>query len=757
MGRPPAYVFVVRHGHRLDAADKQWHLSSPAPYDPPLTYSGWLQTQALGAKISSILRERIQEDEAAAAENPDRGARRKRRRYKIVVHSSPFLRCVQTAIGLSAGIAKDPTPLQTSAPNGRVPPIDTLSLGSPNKVDVDASPAKNRIARPVHLHETRKTILRLDAFLGEWLTPGYFELITPPPESVMMLATAKADLLRPENHQTSFPAYATHVHSSSQGQLWGGSPRSSPLTSSPTQPDGLDGNFSTPTGILTRSSSLSSQHGTPSGPPPSQTGGGGGYVAPVPHYAINSNNTIPLGYVAHARDACVKVDYQWDSMRGPLEWGDGGKFGEEWTEMHRRFRNGLQHLVDWYASAEHPTEMVTRTVARRPARPHRSSTAADPECAVEDDPEDDDDDSAFDTEAVVVLVSHGAGCNALIGALTHQPVLMDVGMASLTMAVRKPDDELRALQEQAPTPQHHHHHGKSKGKIPIHEYYDLKILASTEHLRSSSQSSSSSLGVNRTPSTSATPRGRFTPFASPLNTPLLHASDPHSTSGSRATSAHAALPDSRRPTPASSERRGGGGGGIWTSPRSGSGITVGSGVTSFGSVGRNRSSGLSRTPSIGLWSPVAAKQDDEGVEEEDDDDSMVLNFGNFGGGHDRIHAVEPSQTPTGPAPATPPPPPPSAGKPATPGAPDDVKENGGSSRVSGGLSKSQSEAFLSRKGNGGDETPRAGQRGWSAAVDSSGSNNSSPWMGGPRPPGEAERIRDLSSTKRRWTVNEMET
>ena len=76
MGRPPAVVIVVRyafqtsymldiahihfyrHGARLDAADTQWHLTSPTPYDPPLTYGGWRQSQALGAKIASIIQSR---------------------------------------------------------------------------------------------------------------------------------------------------------------------------------------------------------------------------------------------------------------------------------------------------------------------------------------------------------------------------------------------------------------------------------------------------------------------------------------------------------------------------------------------------------------------------------------------------------------------------------------------------------------------------------------------------------------------------
>lgn len=422
--------------------------------------------------------------------------------------------------------------------------------------------------------------------------------------------------------------------------------------------------------------------------------------------------------MAHARDACVKVDYQWDSMRGPLECGDGGKFGEEWTEMHRRFRNGMQHLVDWYASAEHPTEMVTRT-----ARWTAGKTTDGADCAVEDDPDDDDE-----TEAIVVLVSHGAGCNALIGALTHQPVLMDVHMASLTMAVRKSEEEMRMAE------QNHAHNSKPNGKIPIHDYYDLKILASTEHLRSTSQSPS----LSRTPSASAGARGRFT---SPLSTAFAnnHYGDLGG-GGSRATSASAALTNSRRPSgtnySAAAEQRGG--------------ITVGSGVTSFST--RRPSSGLSRTPSIGLWSPLPTKSEEE--DEDEDDDSMVLNFS-----HERAHPAAPAQaaaTTSGAvaAPASAQTESESAALP--PAAGGDVvmedgtaaKENGPSSGGSGGggggLAKSQSEAFLDRKG---DETPRPGQAG------PAGAGAGVLWGGGPRPPGEAERIRDLSSTKRRWTVN----
>jgi hypothetical protein len=49
-------------------------------------------------------------------------------------------------------------------------------------------------------HGIKKSTIRVDAFLGEWLSPDYFESITPPPSSIMMVASAKADLLRREDY-----------------------------------------------------------------------------------------------------------------------------------------------------------------------------------------------------------------------------------------------------------------------------------------------------------------------------------------------------------------------------------------------------------------------------------------------------------------------------------------------------------------------------------------------------------------------------
>jgi hypothetical protein len=502
----------------------------------------------------------------------------------------------------------------------------------------------------------------LDAFLGEWLSPSYFEFITPPPESVMMLASAKADLLRREDY-THYPNFTSHHHSNSQGQLW------SPIAreSSPTPFNGGQSNAresmanSVSSPIDFSASNRSDQLGQQRAP---------GYVSPVPHYAVSSNNTIPPGYVSHARDACVAIDYQWDSTRSALDWGDGGTFPEEWPAMHKRFRAGVQSLVDWYSAADKPTRPVTRTVRAEPS---------DDSATGEDDVE---------TESVVILVSHGAGCNALIGAITHQPVLMDVAMASLTMAVRKPE----AGQSGSPE--------SSKTTPPVHELYDLKLFADTDHLRSpaatpsGSRSSSMSGALN-------TLRGRHSSFSSTINGFSWNDS-----TGSRNSSAKAGL-SSLRKSPDNGARI----------PRlsfgaSTGGITVGSGVTSFAAT---RPSLLGRTGSIGLWSPIAASLEDE----EEDKGVPVLNFGIGKLSNTTRRATAPSTSQV-----------------------NNREAESKADNSSGATDKSSDEA----SGLSSERSPKP-------EPDQLGAGTGGLW-GVPRPPDDADRLRDGSGSKRRWTVTE---
>ncbi|OLN97588.1 hypothetical protein CCHL11_01009 [Colletotrichum chlorophyti] len=716
MGRPPAYIFVVRHGARLDAADKKWHLTSPTPYDPPLTYGGWQQSKALGIRIANILRQAEADlnttSNTSSGRSSSADSQKKRRKFKVVLHSSPFLRCVQTSVAISAGLAQAP-PLSTPSyppsspsvnpsaspfilPASVAEEVDPLST-DPN--DVKSEPPKKNI---------KKATLRLDAFLGEWLSPEYFELITPPPGSAMMLAGAKADLLRRENissHDQIVDQVNVHHHANSvgqaQSQLWN-SPkfRAAPERSGSTDSNapsilGLD-NVSNMAGALPRSradstASSSSQRVRFALPEPGNPNDG--YISPSPNYAISSSAKIPDGYVAHARDACLSVDYQWDSMRDPLDWGDGGKYGEEWTSMHQRFRKGVQKLVDWYTTAEHPAEMVTKTV--------RTSHNDDSECAIDD--EDDEN-----VESVVILVSHGAGCNALIGAITHQPVLLDVGMASLTMAVRKPgrESEPSGLDTPVSEPDVDPLSG-AKGVIPVHHYYDLKMFANTDHLR---QAPSATHNLSRAPSTAsnnsqngpAHPRGRVPTVSSYTPSPVTFNPESFAFPGSRSNSANASLGSMRR-TPHNS-------GSLPRTPAlNTTGITVGSGTTSFTKP--------SPTLSVGLWSPITPKNDTEEEEEEDD---LFPDFDH----RKKLAALS--------KPAN------EIVKPPTP----ERKETqlGGPTKVP--VRFQQISRPASRDGTDDENKVPKGDFG-----------NGGLW-GAPRPLGETEIMRDMTTSKRRWTVNE---
>lgn len=117
--------------------------------------------------------------------------------------------------------------------------------------------------------------------------------------------------------------------------------------------------------------------------------------------------------------------------------------------------------------------------------------------------QDDDEEVEEQEDLVVVMITHGAGSNALIGAITEQPVLLDVGMASLTMAVKRDD---------APPLESSDYIGSPTGSTPaqspgsemsandflqrrgsfntgLSAMYEMKIIASTEHLRPGSDPS----------------------------------------------------------------------------------------------------------------------------------------------------------------------------------------------------------------------------------------------------------------------------
>jgi broad specificity phosphatase PhoE len=392
-----------RHGARLDAADPAWHLSCPTPYDSPLTFGGWNQSRLLGGRIASILK-------------AGKFAARPGARVRVVMHSSPFLRCLQTSIGIAAGIAESSTSVsQPAEEDERARPRfrdHLFAIAEPDNED------ETDVSEPV----IEKPLLRVDAFLGEWLSPDYFEQITPPPETPLMLMSAKATLLAEDHADLSQQVPV--------GNFPGGWSRDGQKGSSDNLTRQRSNTFSErPAGDI-----HSTLHVSPDSKL-TQTY----YNPPIPTFAVNSSDPIPAGFVSYARESCVDVDLGWDSSREPLNWGDGGNLGEEWSDLHKRIRKGVTSAISWYSL-------------------HPSGLEYDAMC-----PPDEN------VMVVVILVTHSSGCNALIGALTNQPVLMDVGQASLTIAAKRPQMPANAQE--------------------LSKVYEVNIKASVDHLRKKSDPS----------------------------------------------------------------------------------------------------------------------------------------------------------------------------------------------------------------------------------------------------------------------------
>ncbi|KAI9672304.1 MAG: hypothetical protein M1831_002120 [Alyxoria varia] len=487
MGKPPAIVIVARHGARLDAEDSQWQSFSSAPYNTPLTYGGWTQCRALGARIASILHARDlsltkghddapsqsqNENKRSESAKPQQESRRKR---KIVVHTSPFLRCVQSSIGISSGIAQYQGNLSTLSTNesgeaNSHPHLYTGNHAKRGSSDTEAQdeglsrfPSLKRISEDISnpeiaVPEDDKTTLRVDACLGEWLSPDYYEFTARPPSSNMMVAGAKADLMR-----SSEPLQGAKIL---RGTRTSGRPSKAADSSTMTFEDLANA-------LPDESGSRENGNGRSDSLRPraesdydeaNDSGAAKRYIPPTPMYAVSPSGPIPTGYVDHARDACVKADLCWDSMREPQLWGDGGPYGEEWSAMHRRFRSGLYNMVEWYRK-----ENVNKD----------SRSSPDPAPPLSGDAHDSED-------TVLVIVTHGAGCNALIGGFTNQPVLMDVGLASLTLGVRRN----HPLLPQSPIPERmgsgdfKKRRGSSSAvdsELPLE--YELLLVANSDHLR----------------------------------------------------------------------------------------------------------------------------------------------------------------------------------------------------------------------------------------------------------------------------------
>ncbi|KIW94062.1 uncharacterized protein Z519_05378 [Cladophialophora bantiana CBS 173.52] len=464
MGKQPAVVFVVRHGARLDQADRNWTATAEAPYDPPLSYGGWIQCQTLGLRINSELHN-LNKQSKPQSEGKEDGVQeaQPRKRRKIIIHSSPYLRCVQSSIAIAAGIQH---PQNHSRPHMKSRQLSSRSNLSPMDEALDTAADSSEVDRAslerVTSNDKEHTNrlgyntckLRIDAFLGEWQSAGYFQEGSAPPPSAVLVSQAKMSLQTPQEEikgadLSSSLAFNLPPVDTEEAEI--------EITPVPVhEKTGLRAMAAVGHSLPKRPRNISFATELANGARILNRALQGplGYSPPMPNYAIGSSDKIPPGFVAHARDACVEIDRDWDSQNEPLDWGDGGPFDEDWGKMHRRFRNGLQKMIAFYESQN--------------------------DAGGNNRDEQDDDE-----ELVVILVTHQAGCNALIRLLTAAPALRDVGLSSLSMAVRKEA-------QQAPSEPLSPTRRRGSLDLTISEDYDMKIIASTEHLRAPSNP----LGLN---------------------------------------------------------------------------------------------------------------------------------------------------------------------------------------------------------------------------------------------------------------------
>lgn len=223
---PLSQLVIIRHGARLDQLNPAWQSSTERPYDSPLSALGRAEALRSGVKIRALVK----------------GSR------NIVIHCSPFLRCIETSLAIAA--AWD-----------------------------------------------HKILLRVDCWLGEWLTLDYYSGTNPPPPMPELVATARARLFRSVD--------AVNAHEKEGKRL------------------------------------------------------------------------------SHVGE--VTLDQEWNTEL----LGRGGRLDEDWPEMHQRFCASFHKFT------------------------HHYNTQA---------------------EEVVILVTHAAGCNALVRAITNQPVLVDFGTCAITHA-----------------------------------------------------------------------------------------------------------------------------------------------------------------------------------------------------------------------------------------------------------------------------------------------------------------------------------
>ncbi|CAG8694867.1 11783_t:CDS:1, partial [Racocetra fulgida] len=102
-------LFIIRHGERVDLVDPNFIYTSPTPYDTPLTPKGKRQAKRTGAYIHDIQLETVKDINH-------------QRKVEYIIYTSPFLRTVETAIGIAEGISSNQPNLPIDSLRFRIEP-----------------------------------------------------------------------------------------------------------------------------------------------------------------------------------------------------------------------------------------------------------------------------------------------------------------------------------------------------------------------------------------------------------------------------------------------------------------------------------------------------------------------------------------------------------------------------------------------------------------------------------------------------------
>ncbi|KAK9379397.1 uncharacterized protein V2V93DRAFT_360421 [Kockiozyma suomiensis] len=164
----PCRIIVARHATRRDSEDLAWSESSPTPYDPPISSKGKLEAGALGLAVLSEVRAVLDSAHSPCLFRADSFSD-----SCTILSSSP-----------SFTAASSSSTCSTLSPH--LPPLPSRPLN----VYIHTSPFLRCAMTASHVAEqlaasSSSSIsirIRMDSFLGEWLTPDYFANSCPPPD-----------------------------------------------------------------------------------------------------------------------------------------------------------------------------------------------------------------------------------------------------------------------------------------------------------------------------------------------------------------------------------------------------------------------------------------------------------------------------------------------------------------------------------------------------------------------------------------------